>query len=68
MVGIVPEIASAASGNHHTVTAHPTAEWIAQQIVEAFPLDQAPEYLLRDRDSAYGEVVKRRLRALGIQD
>ena len=53
---------------HHAVTAHPTAEWIAQQIVEAFPWDQAPEYLLRDRDSVYGEVVKRRLRGLGIRD
>ena len=53
---------------HHAVTAHPTAEWIAQQIVEAFPWDQAPEYLLRDRDSLYGEVVKRRLRGLGIRD
>ena len=53
---------------HHVVTAHPTAEWIAQQIVEAFPWDRAPEYLLRDRDSVYGEVVKRRLRGLGIRD
>jgi transposase InsO family protein len=53
---------------HYAVTAHPTAEWIAQQIVEAFPWDQAPEYLLRDRDSAYGEVMKRRLRGLGIRD
>ena len=53
---------------HHAVTAHPTAEWIAQQLVEAFPWDQAPEYLVRDRDVAYGEVVKRRLRGLGIRD
>jgi transposase InsO family protein len=53
---------------HHVVTAHPSAEWIAQQIVEAFPWDQAPEYLLRDRDSVYGEVVKRRLCGLGIRD
>ena len=53
---------------HHAVTAHPTAEWIAQQIVEAFPWDQAPEYLVRDRDAVYGEVVKRRLRGLGIRD
>jgi len=53
---------------HHAVTAHPTAEWIAQQIVEAFPGDQAPVYLVRDRDAVYGEVVKRRLRGLGIRD
>ena len=53
---------------HHAVTTHPTAEWIAQQIVEAFAWDQAPEYLVRDRDAVYGEVVKRRLRGLGIRD
>jgi transposase InsO family protein len=53
---------------HHAVTAHPTAEWIAQQIVEAFPWDGAPEYFLRDHDAVYGEVVKRRLRGLGIRD
>src|SRR5436309_5445140 len=43
---------------HHAVTAHPTAEWIARQIVEAFPWDEAPEYLVRDRDAAFGQVVK----------
>jgi hypothetical protein len=36
------------------VTAHPTADWIAQQITEAFPWDQAPRYLIRDRDAVYG--------------
>ena len=36
------------------VTAHPTAEWIARQIAEAFPWDEAPRYLIRDRDTAYG--------------
>jgi transposase InsO family protein len=50
------------------VTAHPTADWIAQQITEAFPWDQAPRYLIRDRDAAYGSVVTRRLRAMGIRD
>jgi len=53
---------------HHAVTAHPTAEWIARQIVEAFPWDTTPRYLVRDRDAVYGHVVKRRLRALGIRD
>src|SRR5262245_60453172 len=48
------------------VTAHPTADWIAQQISEAFPWDEAPRYLIRDRDGAYGTVVTRRLRAMGI--
>ena len=50
------------------VTTHPTAEWIARQIVEAFPWDGALKYLVRDRDAVYGEVVKRRLRGLGIRD
>ncbi len=50
------------------VTAHPTAEWIARQITEAFPWDEAPRYLIRDRDTAYGVAVTRRLRAMGIRD
>jgi transposase InsO family protein len=50
------------------VTANPTAEWVARQITEAFPWDQAPRYLLRDRDSVYGTIFKRRLRAMGIRD
>jgi transposase InsO family protein len=50
------------------VTANPTAEWIARQITEAFPWDQAPRYLIRDRDSSYGTVVTQRLRAMGIRD
>ena len=39
---------------HFNVTEHPTAHWTAQQIVDAFPNDSAPSYLLRDRDHAYG--------------
>jgi transposase InsO family protein len=50
------------------VTAHPTAEWIARQITEAFPWNEAPRYLIRDRDGMYGNVVRRRLRAMGIRD
>jgi hypothetical protein len=50
------------------VTRNPTAEWIAQQITEAFPWDAAPRYIIRDRDTAYGVVVTRRLRAMGIRD
>jgi transposase InsO family protein len=50
------------------VTANPTAEWIAGQITEAFPWDQAPLYLVRDRDRSYGSIVIRRLQAMGIRD
>ena len=50
------------------VAAHPTAEWIAQQITEAFPWNETPRYLIRDRDGIYGAAVTRRLRAMGIRD
>jgi transposase InsO family protein len=50
------------------VTANPNAEWIARQVIEAFPWSEAPRYLIRDRDGAYGAVVIQRLRAMGIRD
>jgi transposase InsO family protein len=50
------------------VTTNPTAEWIARQITEAFPWDQAPRYLIRDRDGSYGVMVERRIRVMGIRD
>jgi transposase InsO family protein len=50
------------------VTSHPTAEWVARQISEAFPWNEAPRDLIRDRDGVFGEIVKRRLRAMGIRD
>ncbi|TAI63486.1 integrase core domain-containing protein [Bradyrhizobium sp. Leo170] len=50
------------------VTNNPTAEWVARQITEAFPWDEAPKYLIRDRDRIYGTIVTRRLRAMGIRD
>lgn len=50
------------------VTPHPTAEWIAQQITEAFPWNEAPRYLIRDQDRVYGTAVTRRIRAMGIRD
>ena len=50
------------------VTATPTAEWVARQITEAFPWNEAPRYMIRDRDRIYGSVVTRRLRAMGIRD
>jgi transposase InsO family protein len=51
-----------------SVTDHPTADGIAQQITEAFPWDEAPIHLIRDRDARYGHAVKRRLSAMGIRD
>jgi transposase InsO family protein len=50
------------------VTRHPTADWLAQQLTEAFPWDTAPVILLRDNDRAYGHVFKRRVSAMGIRD
>jgi transposase InsO family protein len=50
------------------ITVCPTAEWIACQLTEAFPWDNAPRYLIRDRDHIYGAIVTRRLRAMGIRD
>ena len=50
------------------VTSHPTAEWIARQLTEAFPWSTPPRYLIRDRDRIYGSIVARRMRAMGIRD
>jgi transposase InsO family protein len=52
---------------HFNVTDSPTAFWIGQQMVEAFPWDAAPKYLLRDRDGKYGENFVRRVESLGIK-
>ena len=53
---------------HFNVTANPTAAWTAQQIVEAFPWDTAPRYLLRDRDSIYGSHFRKRIKNMGITE
>ena len=50
------------------MTEHPTAVWTAQQIVEAFPDDTAPTYLLRDRDAIYGEAFTRCVNGMGIRE
>jgi hypothetical protein len=50
------------------VTTNPTSEWVARQITDAFPWNEAPRYMIRDRDRIYGAVVTRRLRAMGIRD
>jgi putative transposase len=53
---------------HFNITEHPTAPWTAQQVVEAFPWDEAPRYLLRDRDRVYGAFFRQRVRHMGIED
>jgi transposase InsO family protein len=50
------------------VTRHPTAEWLARQITEAFPWTSAPTYLVRDNNGAYGHVFTSRVKAMGIRD
>jgi transposase InsO family protein len=52
---------------HFGVTAHPTAEWTAHQLREAFPWDSAPRYLLRDRDRIFGQEFVEQVKAMGIQ-
>jgi len=53
---------------HFNFTAHPTAQWTAQQVIEAFPDDQAPRFLIRDRDSIYGDFFRRRVEHMGIEE
>jgi putative transposase len=53
---------------HVNVTEHPTAEWTTQQVVDAFPWDEAPRYLLRDRDRIYSALFRQRVRHMGIED
>ena len=53
---------------HFNVTEHPTAEWTAQQMVEACPWDSAPKYLLRDRDGIHGSVFQNRVKNMGITE
>jgi len=53
---------------HFNVTEQPTAQWTGQQIIEAFPWDTAPKYLLRDRDAIYGSQFQRRVKSMGIEE
>ena len=53
---------------HFNVTTNPTAQWTAQQVVEAFPWESAPRYLLRDRDSIFGGLFRSRVRRMGIEE
>jgi hypothetical protein len=52
---------------HFNVTDSPSAFWTGQQIVQAFPWDKAPKYMLRDRDGKYGEEFIRRVESMGIR-
>ena len=53
---------------HLNVTARPIAEWTAQQIVEAFPYNEAPRYMMRDRDRIYGEYFRTRVKHMDIEE
>jgi putative transposase len=53
---------------HFNVTEHPTAHWTAQQIVDAFPDESTPKFLLRDHDSVYGQTFRQRVKGMGIQE
>ena len=53
---------------HLNVTAHPTAEWTAQQLRDAFPWDSAPRYLLRDRDRIFGDDFTKQVQDMGVKE
>jgi putative transposase len=53
---------------HFHVTEHPTAAWTAQQVIDAFPWDEAPRYLLRDRDHVYSASFRQRVQHMGIEE
>jgi hypothetical protein len=53
---------------HFNVTAHPTAEWTAQQLQEAFPFDQIPRYMLRDHDDIFGREFRKDVKSMGIKE
>ena len=53
---------------HFNVTEHPTAEWTAAQLVQAFPWDTVPRYLLRDRDQVYGETFRKQAASMAITE
>jgi putative transposase len=53
---------------HFNVTEHPTEEWTTQQIREAFPWDEAPRYLIRDRDAIFGKEVIAVTKSMGIEE
>lgn len=50
------------------ITQHPTAAWLSRQVIEAFPWETAPDYLLRDRDASYGAIFSKRVASMGITE
>ncbi|UCC30138.1 MAG: transposase [Phycisphaerales bacterium] len=53
---------------HFDATAHPTADWTARQIVEVFPENSAPRFLIRDRDGIYGQSFRECVKHMGIEE
>ena len=53
---------------HFEVTPNPTQNWLSRQMTEAFPWDNVPRYLLRDRDKSYGPAFRHRVRTMGITE
>jgi transposase InsO family protein len=53
---------------HFNITTNPTSQWTAQQIIEAFPYDQCPKYLIRDRDAIYGHIFQNKVKNMGINE
>jgi len=53
---------------HFNVTSYPTARWTAQQVIEAFPYDEAPRFLIRDRDEIYSTYFRERVKGMGIEE
>ena len=53
---------------HFNVTANPYAQWTAQQVINAFPYQEAPRFLLRDRDGIYGDYFTKRIESMGIEE
>ena len=53
---------------HFNITTNPYAEWTAQQIINAFPYEEAPRFLIRDRDDTYGDYFTKRVEGMGIEE
>ncbi len=52
---------------HFNVTEHPSQQWTTQQIIDAFPYDEAPRYMIRDHDATYGQSFRHRIKHMGVR-